>query len=65
MPASGSVVRIVAADANILINFIHVQRLDLLGHLPEYEFVMPEEVRGEITDPPPARNFVGQLIGNI
>jgi predicted nucleic acid-binding protein len=51
MPASGSVVRIVAADPNILINFIHVQRLDLLGHLPEYEFVMPEEVRGEITDP--------------
>jgi predicted nucleic acid-binding protein len=51
MPASGAVVRIVAADANILINFIHLQRLDLLGHLPEYEFVMPEEVRGEITDP--------------
>jgi predicted nucleic acid-binding protein len=51
MPASGSVVRIVAADTNILINFIHVERLDLLGHLPEYEFVMPEEVRNEITDP--------------
>jgi hypothetical protein len=40
MPASGSVVRIVAADANILINFIHLQRLDLLGRLMEYEFVM-------------------------
>jgi predicted nucleic acid-binding protein len=51
MPASGSVARIVAADANILINLIHLQRLELLGHLPEYEFVMPEEVRGEITDP--------------
>jgi predicted nucleic acid-binding protein len=35
----------------ILINFIHLQRLDLLGRLTEYEFVLPEEVRGEITDP--------------
>jgi hypothetical protein len=51
VPVPGPVVRIVAADSNILINFIHLQRLDLLGHLPEYEFVMPEEVRGEITDP--------------
>jgi predicted nucleic acid-binding protein len=51
MPASGSVVRIVAADANILINFIHLQRVDLLGYLTEYDFVIPQEVRGEITDP--------------
>ena len=61
MPPFGSGVRIVAADANILINFIHLQRLDLLGRLTEYEFVMPEEVRGEITDP----NRHAALLGAI
>ena len=42
--------RIAVADANVLINLIHVQRLDLLASLPGYEFVVPEDVISEITD---------------
>lgn len=46
-----SVVRVVVTDANILINLIHVQRLELLGALPGYEFVVPDEAVREVTDP--------------
>jgi len=38
-------------DANVLINFMHVERLALLGALPSYTFVVPEPVVSEITDP--------------
>lgn len=43
--------RVVVTDANILINLIHVGRLDLLGTLPAYTFVVPDHVIAEITDP--------------
>jgi predicted nucleic acid-binding protein len=36
-------------DANVLINFIHVDHLDLLGKLKEYQFFTPEHVVAEIT----------------
>ena len=42
--------RVVAADANVLINLIHVARLDLCGVIPGHEFVVPDHVREEITD---------------
>jgi len=37
-------VRVVITDTNILINLTHIGRLDLLGKLPPYSFVVPEEV---------------------
>jgi predicted nucleic acid-binding protein len=43
-------VRIVVADANVLINLLHVQRLDLLAALPGFEFVVPDDVISEIID---------------
>jgi predicted nucleic acid-binding protein len=43
--------RVVVTDANVLINLMHVDRLSLLGHLSGYEFVVPDHVRAEITDP--------------
>lgn len=43
--------RIVVSDANILINLIHVDLLGLLGQLPGYEFVVPEQVVAELTEP--------------
>jgi predicted nucleic acid-binding protein len=43
--------RVIAADANVLINFIHIGQLDLLTELPGYEWVLPEDVLAEITDP--------------
>jgi predicted nucleic acid-binding protein len=43
--------RVIVADANVLINFIHVGQLALLAALPGYEWVVPEDVVAEITDP--------------
>jgi predicted nucleic acid-binding protein len=45
------VVRIVVTDSNVLINLIHVSRLGLLGSIPGHEFVVPDQVREEITKP--------------
>jgi len=44
-------VRVVVTDTNILINLVHVGLLDLLGKLPPYLFVIPEEVVKELKDP--------------
>ena len=41
--------RSVAVDANVLVNLIHLDRLDLLNSLPDYEFVVPDIVVSEIT----------------
>lgn len=43
--------RRVALDSSVLINFLRVDRLDLLATLPGYEFVVPEQVVLEITYP--------------
>ena len=42
---------VVVTDASVLINFLHMQRLDLLGSLPGYRFVVPEHVVREILRP--------------
>ena len=43
--------RVVVTDANVLINLIHAGRLDLLGALTAFEFVVPDHVVSEITVP--------------
>jgi predicted nucleic acid-binding protein len=43
-------VRVVITDSNVLINLMHVDRLDLLGRIPGHEFVVPDEVREELTE---------------
>jgi len=43
-------VAVVVTDANILINFMHAERLALLGRLTTFAFVFPAEVVAEITD---------------
>jgi hypothetical protein len=40
--------RIVATDANVLINLIHVDALAMVASLPDYEFVVVDEVVGEL-----------------
>lgn len=45
------VLRIVVTDSNVLINLMHVSRLELLRSLPGHEFVIPDHVREEITNP--------------
>lgn len=44
-------IRIVVTDANVLINMIHAQALELLGRLGGYEFVVVDQVEAEITRP--------------
>jgi predicted nucleic acid-binding protein len=43
--------RIVVADANVLINLMHVARLGFCSDLPGLEFMVPDHVRQEITQP--------------
>lgn len=45
-----SVQEVVVADANVLINFIHVGKLSVLGELPGYRFVVPEQVLVEVDE---------------
>ena len=40
--------RTVVVDANVLINLAHLDRLDLLGALDGFNFVIPQEVRQEV-----------------
>lgn len=39
------------ADTNVLINLMHVGRADLLGKIPHFDFVITEQVAGEIEWP--------------
>lgn len=43
--------RVVLGDANVLINLIHVGRLDLCALIPGHEFVVPDHVREEVSEP--------------
>jgi predicted nucleic acid-binding protein len=56
--------RIVVTDANVLINLIHVDALAMVASLPDYEFVVVEEVVGEITDPQQAAALQTALAEN-
>lgn len=51
MSVAPAAVRVVLTDANIVINLIHIRCLGILGKLPGYEFVVPDEVIREVTDP--------------
>ena len=37
-------------DTSVLLNFLRVERLDLLVDLPGHEFLVTDHVRGEVTD---------------
>jgi predicted nucleic acid-binding protein len=58
-------VRVVVTDTNILINLIHVGLLDLLGKLPPYSFVIPEEVVREVQDPHQANAIEGAVASSL
>jgi predicted nucleic acid-binding protein len=48
---TGTASKLVFVDASVLINFLHLDRLDLLGSFKEYRFAVPEEVEEEILWP--------------
>ncbi len=41
--------RTVFTDTSVLINLLHLDRLDLFGKLADYDFAVPEEVTAEVT----------------
>lgn len=43
--------RVVVCDTSVLINFLVVDRLDLLARNPEFRFVLTEHVRAEVIQP--------------
>lgn len=45
----------VALDASVLINFLIIDRIDLLAALPGVEFVIPEQVAAEVNRPAQAQ----------
>jgi len=53
--------RVVTVDATVLINLIHVGRLDILGSLRGWEFVVSEQVAEEVSDPEQARMLASAL----
>jgi len=48
---TGPPLRVVVTDANVLINLMHTERLDLFARLPSFELVIPDHVREEILIP--------------
>jgi predicted nucleic acid-binding protein len=59
---SGSGARTVVLDASVVINLIHAGRLDLLGKIDGYEFVVPEQVIAlEVTYPEQAKALSAAL----
>ena len=57
-------VQVVVTDANILINLIHIGGLSILGSLPQFEFVVPEEVVAEVLDPEQAASLQAAFDAN-
>ena len=43
--------QVIVADANVLINLIHVDRLGICGSIPDHEFLVPDHVAAEILQP--------------
>ena len=53
--------RAVALDTSVLINFLHLKRLDLLFALPGFDFAVPEHVEEEVTYPEQKRALTAVL----
>lgn len=49
-PSSPAANIVVVTDANIIINLLHVNRIEFLQSLPPYSFVVPEHVIAEVCD---------------
>ena len=60
---TGGAARTAALDASVLINFLRLERLDILTAIPEIDFVVPEQVVAEITDPQQARTLDAAIRG--
>ena len=44
-------IRIIVADASVLINLLRVDRIEICGRIPAFEFVVSEHVVAEISNP--------------
>ena len=57
--------RVVVADANVLINLLHVARLEKCSRVPGLELVVPNHVREEISYPAERSEFDDALARGI
>lgn len=55
----------VAVDSSLLINFLSVDRLDLLRAVPETEWIVTEHVRTELTDAEQMRRYESGVTAGI
>jgi predicted nucleic acid-binding protein len=51
----------VILDTSVLVNFLAVDRVDLLYRLPQYNFVVTAHVRGEVTYPDQAARLTAAI----
>ena len=49
--STGDATRMAALDASVLINFLRLERLDILAAIGDIDFIVPEQVVEEITVP--------------
>ncbi len=56
---------VVFADASVLINLMHINRLDLLGILEGLSFVVPDAVVGEVTDEEQSRALDRAIVDGL
>ncbi len=63
-PGRGSTI-ILLADANVLINFLLLGRLDLLARLPGLRCAVPEHVVREVRDPAQAQALRDAIDGGV
>src|SRR5437867_2060655 len=54
--------RVVVVDTSVVINLVHVNRLDILGRLDGWEFVVPEQIVEEVSEPSQAAMLMDALI---
>ncbi|QQR73907.1 MAG: hypothetical protein IPJ17_20970 [Holophagales bacterium] len=57
MQAASAASKVVVVDASVLINFLIIERLDLLETRPGLRFVLPQEVDAEIRRPEQRRQL--------
>lgn len=61
MTASEHSTVIVITDANVLINFFHIEQLSLFGRFAKYRFLVPMEVIAEVEEPSQAAALAAAL----
>lgn len=58
-------IKIVVTDSNVLINLMHTNRLESFAKMPGFEFVVPDHVQQEISDPAQKARLAQAIAQNL